>query len=798
MRRTSLVTFLLLLASPAYAQWTNLPDINTTVCNASNDQYAPSVIPDGSGGVIIGWQDYRSGNVDIYAQRLDYRGNALWTANGLAVCTNASFQANPVLCSDGAGGVIMAWRDDRNANMDIYAQRLNSSGVAQWTANGVPVVVNAGGQDAPQILANGAGGGYVLWHDNRNANDDIYAQQLSSVGGQLWPAAGIAICSAAGAQYPGVIAPDGAGGFVAAWSDARTASIYDIYAARVSSAGAFYWTANGVPICTAADQQFVSGIATDGTGTVIIVWTDYRNYATNNYDIYAQAITYGSGTLWGTNGVAVCTNTAQQRNAVIVADATGGAFVAWIENRTPSINEIWGQHLGPGGASLWTADGIALSSGGLYKDYPVATSDGAGGFIVGWEDNRSGPGNYDFYAGRYNSSGSQLWTTNGVGLCTNPAGLFHYTLVSDGDGGAIGVIAEGRVASYDLFAQRADRYGYLGWTAPLITAAKDVPADQGGRVKLSFKAPYIEDDPYYAVSSYRIYRSVSPQALASRAAPARITSDPDEAALAPQDVLYHSTFAAADYYWEFLSSVTVDYLGNYSVLAATAYDSTGLGNPRTAFMVQARSGSRHWDSPPDSGYSVDNLAPLAPAPFTGQYAAGTTSLHWNPNTEADLAGYRLYRGTTAGFAADPAHLVAAQADTGYVDPAGGPRYYKLGAVDTHGNESPLVALLPSGALDVPGGAFPTELALARPSPNPARGEVTFAFSLPGAAHVTLALHDVAGRRVALLSDGTFEAGEHRVRAALADDAGRPLGSGLYWARLETPHGVRMQRLAVVR
>ena len=58
-------------------------------------------------------------------------------------------------------------------------------------------------------------------------------------------------------------------------------------------------------------------------------------------------------------------------------------------------------------------------------------------------------------------------------------------------------------------------------------------------------------------------------------------------------------------------------------------------------MVEARAttalSSPRWFSAPDSGYSVDNLPPAVPAPFTGQYVAGTASLHWNRNLEADLA-----------------------------------------------------------------------------------------------------------------------------------------------------------------
>src|SRR5207244_1230752 len=121
---------------------------------------------------------------------------------------------------------------------------------------------------------------------------------------------------------------------------------------------------------------------------------------------------------------------------------------------------------------------------------------------------------------------------------------------------------------------------------------------------------------------------------------------------------------------------------------------------------------------PDSGYSVDNLAPAIPGAFTGQYAAGTSHLHWNPNAEADLAGYRLYRASTPDFVPGASSLIAALTDTGYVD-AAGPHFYKLAAIHVHSNLSDFAALLPSGIVGV-GDDGELALTLDRVGPNPTR------------------------------------------------------------------------------
>lgn len=88
--------------------------------------------------------------------------------------------------------------------------------------------------------------------------------------------------------------------------------------------------------------------------------------------------------------------------------------------------------------------------------------------------------------------------------------------------------------------------------------------------------------------------------------------------------------------------------------------------------VEALSRGAIWTSPPDSGYSVDNIAPPTPAPFLGTYSAGTSSLTWGAVTASDLAGYRLYRGNSALFTPNPSNLVIETNGLSYVDAGAGP------------------------------------------------------------------------------------------------------------------------------
>ena len=111
----------------------------------------------------------------------------------------------------------------------------------------------------------------------------------------------------------------------------------------------------------------------------------------------------------------------------------------------------------------------------------------------------------------------------------------------------------------------------------------------------------------------------------------------------------------------------------------------------------------------------------------------------------------------------------------------------------------LVQVGSAGSTDVPppGGTIGT-LALAAPSPNPARSGSVFRFALPAGAPVRLALHDVAGRECVRLAEGWWEAGDHDVRWDGRDRTGRVLAPGLYFVRLEVPAGARVRKLVVAR
>jgi len=99
-------------------------------------------------------------------------------------------------------------------------------------------------------------------------------------------------------------------------------------------------------------------------------------------------------------------------------------------------------------------------------------------------------------------------------------------------------------------------------------------------------------------------------------------------------------------------------------------------------------------------------------------------------------------------------------------------------------------------IDVPE-AFPKTVRFDTPRPNPARGNMYFAFTLPSSGRVRLALYDASGKLAALIDDSVREAGLNVTPWNLRDGA-KFLPSGVYLAVLESGRERRVKKLVVAR
>jgi hypothetical protein len=445
--------------------WDNENPQNVGIVASNKSPLNVQLLPDGKGGVFIVWNDFRDYDpytdprrVHIYAQRLNSRGKTTWPSGEIPLAPVAGMQFFPQLISDGNGGAIVVWQESRTnwgSDNDIYAQRIGPSGTLLWQS-AVAVCTAVGGQERPKIVSDGSGGAIIMWQDNRSGSRyDIYAQRISGNGVPQWTADGIAV-STANNVYPynllAEMASDDAGGAIVAWPD-KTSGTWKIKAQRVTATGTLAWAADGIAVSAAVTTQYVSRPVTDGSGGAILAWTS------SGGDLYAQRIG-ADGALQWTSDVLVSGADGQQSGPQLTADGDGGAIIAWEDTRAGS-EDIYAQRVTASGSVQWAADGVPVCTAPYSQYEPQIISDGGSGAIITWYDYR----NYnimdngvmqgvDIYAQRLNSTGTAVWPADGAPISTAPLHQMYPKIAADDSGGAIIVWEDDRTGStVDLYAQ---------------------------------------------------------------------------------------------------------------------------------------------------------------------------------------------------------------------------------------------------------------------------------------------------------------------------------------------------------
>ena len=376
------------------------------VCDLSSSQSWPLIVSDTAGGAILVWGDTRHGNQDSYAQRIDVNGNKLWDSEGIPVCTHPTLQDDLNAIADDKGGVIVVWEDWRDGNQDIYAQRIDASGKPLWEANGVPVYRGEGDQYDPVVVADGEGGAIFAWWDISTPDWNIFAQRLSADGKPMWNSGDgeestpVPVCTAIGNQGAPVAVSDENGGVFFVWSDYRNDPNFytraQLYAQRMTATGDALWAEDGILVCDLQVNQQQPDCIPDGSGGFIVTWWDERNIFA---DIYAQRINANGEALWQDEdsdaekgGVPVCTEGGVQRLPQLVPTDDAGAIIYWLDYREDfgdtTEDAIYAQRLDADGQPLWHKNGIPVCSAPNSQITPQAIPTGTNAAIVVWGDAR--------------------------------------------------------------------------------------------------------------------------------------------------------------------------------------------------------------------------------------------------------------------------------------------------------------------------------------------------------------------------------------------------------------------------
>jgi hypothetical protein len=313
----------------------------------TNGQHQPAVAVDGTGGFIVVWTSFGAASdtdfASVQAQRYDASGAPVGGQFQVNTYTTGT-QVDPDVAIDGAGNFVVTWASSGSAGTDasslgVQARLYDASAAPlgpEFQVNSYTTDI----QHAPAVATDAAGNFVVVWTSRAGDGTDTFVESIQA---QRFDAAGTPL----GSQFqvntyttnhqdgPDVVS-DPAGNFVALWSSAGGSGTDPV---SRSVQGQRY-DASGAPVggefqvnTYTTGGQYVGGVATDGAGNFLVVWSSNGSAESDADGFSAQGQRYDAS--WTPVGGQFQVNTyttGHQEIPVAAIDAAGSAVVAWVSN----------------------------------------------------------------------------------------------------------------------------------------------------------------------------------------------------------------------------------------------------------------------------------------------------------------------------------------------------------------------------------------------------------------------------------------------------------------------------------
>jgi len=383
--------------------------------------------------------------------------------------------------SDGSGGAIVAWQNDKG----IYAQSIDPSGQIRWQAGGVLVTTRPTGSGFT-LTPDSLGGAIITWNDHSgipdNRNDPAYydpvpfrAQRISAGGELLWSDTLVS----AGRNRE--VIPDGTGGAIFAWNGYQTyhRGLHDDYLRlqKIAPDGSRLWGDEGIlavrssPFRPVTPEEAASGIkgtstrsrptyegkhaiVSDGAGGVIVLWQE--DTGSEDDRVCAQRLDGEGNYVWpdrvATAATGLLSAASDGEGGAIIRTPEGTVYSGIVQVGVPLIVHIDGD-----GELLETME---------YSPDVLTVSDGLGGsYHIRVEERVTYPPrtlHYTHYIQRFDGSGQAVWPEKL--LFSEEMNVSEVEYIADGTGGVI-VIWQSQKAylPHDILALRLDAGGSIRW-----------------------------------------------------------------------------------------------------------------------------------------------------------------------------------------------------------------------------------------------------------------------------------------------------------------------------------------------
>jgi hypothetical protein len=422
--------------------------INEEDYPSTHVQRLPSVSMFNDKNSIAVWEDERNGDIDIFAQKITFLGARV--GNNLEVSEESypRDQLSPCAATIADTAFVVIWVDVKN--FDIYGRRFDED----LSPLGEVFQVNDEGiaSWAPSLSCRPDGGFVVAWVDNRSGNN-IYAKRFDPLGSPLGESFKVNEDDGTMPHVSPSVSIGLSGNFVIAWEDFRQTDS-DVYAQRYDSNGNKLDTNIVVNSDSLNEDQYNPTVSVGRNDRFMVTWVDLRRGVK---DIFATLVSFDGTPETSVFRVDTTTTTESRENAWIDSDTTGRYMVSWTDY-APTYPTIYSQRFDSLGQFLGSKLRISDEEATDERHDPTLSTSPSGAYVVGWMDKRNL--NYDIYARTVRSDGSPQQANSFI-LNDDSSGANQKNpkIATKSDGGFMAVWEDFRNSNSDIYLKRFDPNG---------------------------------------------------------------------------------------------------------------------------------------------------------------------------------------------------------------------------------------------------------------------------------------------------------------------------------------------------
>ncbi len=336
------------------------------------------IVPDGTGGAVFGWDDYKTyfravHDDSLRLQKVSPDGRLLWGPEGVLVTASSpysgsvgsftrswpTYDGKQVVVSDGAGGAIVVWHEEDWPNKQhlVYAERVDADGGIAWPEPILLTTLPNGftGFSPVSLLPTESDGTACLavWVDSGLLGERAFTALVRfDMDGK--------VVSAPRLPDAWFAASDDVGGAIA-WQYEDTPSVGPpwersarLHVQRLDSGGHSLWTHRSV-IATQIGEYVDAAVAGDGWGGAVLTWRFGQGDGNAYGKVFALGLDEEGNTVWGGDGEPVFTDShlSYQGRPIAISSGSSTIVVAAVGRGAMQGDMLYAQKLDDSGRLLW-------------------------------------------------------------------------------------------------------------------------------------------------------------------------------------------------------------------------------------------------------------------------------------------------------------------------------------------------------------------------------------------------------------------------------------------------------------